>query len=146
MAKNGQKYKDRVDAYLEQLGLPASNVVCKDKANVGKYLFDIFVWQEISRRSKKELEAAWKRGQDPEVLPSDEDLRSLGQGEHIVLDSDHFSCIVTVNKPRSNFKLEKFLLELTKRYKQLKYDELLALANTCKEPGAPPLEKRIVEV
>ena len=116
------------------------------KHNVGRYLGEIFTWQTISKIADAKLKAAWKAAEDDDLIPADDDMREkYDEDEHIVTESDHFSMIVTVGKPRATLDQEKFIGEVARKYK-LDQDRLGQLAKTCVKESKAPLTKRIREV
>jgi hypothetical protein len=141
MAK--EQYKTALADHLSNL---AKFVKRPDlKNNVGSYLGEIFTWQEVEGLAAAKLKAAWKASQDSGLIPPDDDMRDkYDQDEHIVTESNAFSCLVTVGKPRKTFDLDVFLDTLAKKFK-LDRARLASLAETCKKEGKAPLTKRIRE-
>lgn len=137
-------YKVALSSYLEGI---AKFVKRPDiKHNVGSYLGEIFTWQTIEKIAGEKLKAAWKSAKESELIPSDDDMREkYDEDEHIVTESDVFSCIVTVGKPQERFDLEKFVGEVARKYK-LDPHRLNQLALSCKKKGTAPLSKRVREV
>lgn len=127
-----------VGAAYHEISLPA------EASNVAAALYDIFFWQEVSSLAKDMLEKAWTSNVECGAVPDDDAMRAAGIGERIVAESKHFSCVATVQAPRSNFDRELFLKRLSKRYK-LPVSALETLADDCKKPSTPPLRKRVVE-
>jgi len=113
--------------------------------DLGPYFGTIFYWQEIKKFSEAAHEAAWKIAQKAKVAPEDDDLRDLGNGEHIISDSKLFSFIVKVDNPRKTFDQEAFIEQISRKYK-LNVAELSKIAATCMKDSKPPLSKRILEV
>jgi hypothetical protein len=136
-----QPIQQRVHGTLEA-GLYALEP--KEKTNSGAALYPIFYWQEVLAYSKDMLAEAWKDATEAGAVPTDEDMRAAGPGERIVGESEHFSCLATVQLPRSNFDRELFIKRLCKKYK-LNATAVDSLADDCKKPSAPPLSKRVVE-
>src|SRR4051812_16015247 len=85
--------------------------------DLGPYFGPIYFWQEIRKYSEASYEAAWKLTQKAKVVPDDDALRDLGQGEHIIADSRVFSFIAKIDKPRDAFDPEKFIQVVAKKYK-----------------------------
>ena len=76
------------------------------KDNTGTFLGEIFTWQEVSKFADDKLKDAWKEAQGNGLIPADDDMREkYDEDEHIVVESNAFSCIVTVGKPRETFDL-----------------------------------------
>jgi hypothetical protein len=116
------------------------------KHNTGSLLGDIFTWQEVSKLADDKLKQAWKAAAETGLIPADDDLREkYDEDEHLVAESNVFTCIVTVGKPRETFDQEKFIAELARKYK-LDPHLLTQLAAKCKKEGKAPLTKRIREV
>ena len=113
--------------------------------NVGSYLGEIFTWQEVKDYSESALKEAWRKAREDGVVPSDEDLRALGTGEHIVVESNSFSCLATINKPRKNLDVEALVDALVKKFK-LDRGVVVGMVEKCKKDGTPPLSKRVREV
>lgn len=115
------------------------------KDNTGTFLGEIFTWQEVSKFADDKLKDAWKEAQGNGLIPADDDMREkYDEDEHIVAESNAFSCIVTVGKPRETFDLEKFISEVARKYK-LDPHRLSVLATTCVKASKAPLTKRIRE-
>ena len=132
--------KDRLTAQVtKNLGL-----IAPDKSNIGKYLWPIFYWQVISEVADAAFKEAWNAAANAEVFDEDNKLRELGTGEHLLADSDSFSALISVSKPRMNFDREAFIGAVAKKYK-IPADKLEALAETCKVKGNASLTKRVVE-
>ncbi len=116
------------------------------KDNTGAFLGEIFTWQEVSKFADDKLKQAWKSAADSGLIPADDDMREkYDQDEHLVVESNAFSCIVTVGKPRETFDQEVFIGEVARRFK-LNVVVLTKLAAECKKEGKAPLTKRIREV
>jgi hypothetical protein len=117
-----------------------------DRSNVGQQLYDIFYWQEVLHKATEELKHAWDRAQRQEggLIDTDEDLREMGKGEHIVTESEKFTCVVTVQDPRRNLNPSALIEEVCKKFKT-KPQVVEGLIETAKLPTKAPLQKRIVE-
>lgn len=115
-----------------------------DRTNAGKYLWAIFYWQVLSDTADKAFKEAWESAVTAKVLDPDEKLRELGAGEHLLADSNSFSALVSVSKPRSDFDREAFIDAIAKKYK-IEKAKLTALATSCTKQGKPSLKKRVVE-
>src|ERR1019366_2155702 len=76
--------------------------------NIGPILGKIYVYQEMEKYAKEQLKTAWKAAVTEDVLSDDSTLRDTA-GERIATESDQFSCIVNVEKSRSNFNRDKFI-------------------------------------
>ena len=131
------------DMLIDAVGKLAERVVPKQPKKA-VYLTTIFVWQEISSFTEKKLKEAWSLAWEAGVIPSDDALRAAGEGEAIVCESDRFSCVAKVTKPRETFDRDKFIGELVRLYK-LKRPALEALAEQCKSEGKAALSKRVLE-
>jgi hypothetical protein len=118
----------------------------KNGSNINQLLYDLYFWQEVCKLADTELKKAWKTAQaDDGPVDTDDDLRQLTKGEHIVCESDDFSCLVTVQGPRANFDRELFVESLCKAFK-LKRASVDKVAENCLVETKPPLQKRVVEV
>ena len=120
-------------------------VKAKNGDNMGPFLAEIFVWQEVRKHADEMLKDTWKQVQAEGIIANDEALRALGKGEHIVAESDKYSCLITVDKPRDKFDRTDFIAEVAKKYK-IKPSELQALERDCMGETSAPLTKRIIEV
>jgi hypothetical protein len=141
---SNELYKVALSSHLEDI---AKFVKRPDsKHNIGATLGEIFTWQTISDIADKKLKGAWTAACADGIIPADDDMRDkYDQDEHIVTESNKFSCIVTVGKPRENFDREKFIGEVARKYK-LDPVRLSKLAEDCVKEGKAPLTKRIREV
>jgi hypothetical protein len=116
------------------------------KDNKGSYLGEIFTWQEIGKYADDRLKQAWRAVVENDLIPADDDMRErYDEDEHIVVESNAFSMIVTVGKPRETFDQEKFIATVARKYK-IDLQRLEQLAATCKKESRAPLTKRIREV
>ena len=141
-----KKYKDRLHDELAYLGTSRLVPRPDSKHNVGSYLGEIFTWQEVGKLADEKLKKAWKAAVEDDLIPSDEAMREkYDQDEHIVAESNAFSMIVTVGKPRETFDLEAFVSEVSRKWK-INAVVLTKLAAGCKKSGTAPLTKRIREV
>lgn len=128
-----------VEQVTRNLGL-----LTPDRSNSGKYLWPIFYWQVISDTADKAFKEAWEAAVVAKVIGPDEKLRELGPGEHLLADSNSFSALVSVSKPRSDFDREAFIDAIAKKYK-IERAKLVALASSCTKQGNSSLRKRVVE-
>lgn len=148
MAKPRVSVKQQIDELLA--GMTAgknafiSNPDWKDKR--GRVLYEIFVWQTICSAAEKSLKAAWKAAQTgPEAfIDEDDELRQLGSGDHIVVDTDCFSVTAKLASERSYFNPEHFADDAVRKWK-VKKDDVLRMIEAAKLPGNPSLTKRVLE-
>lgn len=137
--------KARLTAVLEELTKPTSGEVLKIKRgdNFGPILGKLYVLQEMASWAKSELESAWASAATEGVLPPDDDLRAE-QGERIVTESEQFSVIVSVAKPRATFSRDKYITAVAKKYKidRFRLEGMVASATT---DSKPPLSKKVLE-
>lgn len=130
-------FKDRIVEHLNKI---QTVVFGRTKMlNEETVLSQVFLWQEVCKLAKKNLELAWKATELEE-----DDLRNLGVGEHIALESGVFSCIAKVGDGRSCFNKDKFILAVAKKHK-IPVASLTAIAEKCKDKTKPVLEKRVLE-
>jgi len=142
MAKNGT-FKEKLQNYVEKF-VNTNRPDLKD--NIGNYLGEIFAWQELAALATTRLKEAWANAQSSDgILIDDEDIREKPEGELILDESPHFSCLVKVGAARMNFNRELFIDEVARKYK-IKKTDLIKLADECKKKSAVPLTKRVVEV
>lgn len=138
--------KQRINQRLLAMVKPEAKIITKFKDDDrGVFFATIFLWQEVKKYSESALEAAWKTAVAAKVVSEDEDLRDLGQGEHIISDSRLFSFIAKVDNPRQSFDQEAFIRRVATKYK-LDPDALAKIAVECVKDSKPPLSKRILEV
>lgn len=139
-------FKQRIVAYLSDLGNSRSAITNPNrKDNKSKYLFDIFIWQTAYKFAGDKLEKAWTQAQTDGVIDSDETLRSMDKSdEHIVSETNNFSCVVKLDKPRETFNRNLFIETVAKKYK-INVVDLLVIADACKDKGKAPLHKRVLE-
>lgn len=130
------KIKDRIEAGVAEV-YAGSNAL--RASEFGR----IYFWQEVSTLADAKLKKAWEAKQGGH-LPSDDDMRAAGEGDHVLERDKRFTVLAKVSKPRENFKLELFIAKLVKKHK-LDAAALVALAETCKEPGKASLSKRVLE-
>lgn len=139
------KISETLEALFDSFGTTKSGVFNKDKGNLGAVLFELFVWQYVENAAKRRRERAWKSAQDVgSVIPKDEELRKMALGEHIVAESDLFSCVVKIGEPRMTFSRDEFIKRVAAKYK-LSVKNLAMLADECKVESEPVLTKRVVE-
>ena len=114
----------------------------KDNSNTGAYLWPVFYWQTVEDIASDQLKLAYKNGVS--VFGTDDVMRGRGEGEHLIADSNCFSMLATVTKPRQSFDKDLFIAKLCKRYK-LERSKLEVIAGECMHPTKAPLSKRVVE-
>jgi len=115
------------------------------KKNEGALYVNVFVWQEIEAIASDALKKAWATAQAKDgVMVDDDDMRALGEGDHIVSESGSFSLVAKVSKPRSTFQKDVFIAEAARRFKTTPA-KVLALYEECSKEGKSPLQKRIME-
>jgi len=142
-----EKCKDRLTAQLDQLAAINGPVLkIKRGDNQGPLLGAIFLWQETVKEAKERLESAWKAAVDADIIPDDDSLREK-KGETIITESDQFSCVAEVEKPRKVFNRDKFIDAVAKKFKidRARLDAI-AVASPCTTDSKAPLSKRILEV
>jgi hypothetical protein len=143
---NNERAQAIIDAVEELLNPRGGiNKVSRNDSNAAPYLRDVFFWQTIGTLAAAKEEAAWKAAQAANLLPSDEKLRENVEGEKIVAESEHYSCIVKVSKPRNNFDKETFLATVARKFK-VPLQKLLAIYDASMKEGKAPLSKRVLEV
>lgn len=104
----------------------------------------IYFWQEVGKLADDKLKKAWEARQTLNII-SDDGMRALGEGEHVLDLDKRFTVVAKVSKPREGFDLELFIAALVKRHK-LDAVKLAELAATCKSKSKPSLSKRVLEV
>jgi hypothetical protein len=133
------------DQIRELLDLAHKELKPRDRSNAGEQLYDIYFYQELCALAERRLKAAWAIAQSKAgLVETDEDLRSLGKGEHTVTESDKFRCLATVSEPRYNFSKELFLATAPKALKVKPSAVQKAMDGATAETKAP-LHKRVVE-
>lgn len=107
---------------------------------------NLYFYQEVAAWAAKQEEAEWKKLQDAKtgLLDSDDDMRALGEGPHIVASGKVLQVCASVSKPRSTFQLEAFIETLCKRFKLLP-EKVVVIAEGSKAEGRAALSKRVVE-
>jgi hypothetical protein len=144
MASETKPIKTQLLAQLKEVISSTGALRAKRGDNFGPVLRKLYLLQEMSDYAEDELKAAWAEATKEGVLPPDDDLREE-KGERIVTESEQFSLIVSVDKPRKTFSRDKFVEAIAKKFKidRAKLDALIATATT---DGKAPLSKRILEV
>lgn len=106
----------------------------------------LYFWQEVAALADDRLKQQWEKLQADGVLPSDDAMRALGEGDHIVKEDNRFTVTAKVSKEQQRFDRDLFIEAVAKKYK-LKVSDLVALANTkeCKKLSKPSLTKRVLE-
>ena len=111
-----------------------------------KVLFEIAKWLAVKNLGETNLKAAWKAAQTTEgVIPSDDALRELGEGTHVVLEQGRFSATAKVTAPRKTPDMEALGLYLSRNH-GISIADYNAAVEACKKEGTAPLEKRVLEV
>jgi hypothetical protein len=118
-----------------------SRIRISEAGNRAPLLAEILVWQELVKQAKKKLEKAW----ESELIPSDEELRELGEGEHSILSEGGFTALASVKKPGRTLKADLLISDLV-RFHKFTRKKAESLLNDCREENRPSLSKRIVEV
>lgn len=115
------------------------------RSNEGRLLHEAWLWQEVKQYARDAEAAAWRALQagDDRLVMSDDELRSHSAGEHIVLDSDTYSCLVSVEEPRRNFDRDTFVALISRKF-NISAASLLKYVEMARKDSQPPLTKRIV--
>lgn len=140
-------YKQKLVAYLEAIGSNKSGVTNPDgRDNLGTTLCDIFTWHEVKAFAEDRLKRAWANAQGKDGLFSDDDLlrEELAKGEHILAESNSFSCIVKVENPRLLFDEDLYIKCVAKKFK-ISEAKLRDMATECFKQSKPVLKKRVLE-
>lgn len=136
------KTKDRL---MEALTALPGLVRHRNGDNRGPMLGKLFIWQETKKFAEEQLKAAWLEAAAEDLLEPDDVLREGTPGEeHIVVESNQFSVVVKVDKPRQTFSRDKFIATVARRFK-LDPAQLDTIAKTCMVDSAAPLHKSILE-
>lgn len=132
--------KETIIGRIEEVRQGLNSIRASD---VGKLYF----YQEVAAWAAEKAEAEWAKLQETGtgIVNSDDELRALGAGPHVVYTDKRLSVCATVSKPRNNFKLELFITSLCKKFK-LNIARVAAIAETSKEEGKASLSKRVVEI
>lgn len=133
-------YKDRITEHLDKIQKVTFGKI--KMSNDESTLSEVFLWQEVEKLADKNLKVAWK-----DTGLTDDNLRSLGIGEHIALESGSLSCVAKVSDGRVCFDkdaLSAFILAIAKKHK-IPVASLNTLAEKCKGKTKPILEKRVLE-
>jgi DNA-directed RNA polymerase subunit H (RpoH/RPB5) len=139
-----EKYKTALIEHLKSLD---EFVKCPDrKSNSGALLGEIFTWQEVESYADAELRKAWKNAVMEGLIPNDDTLREkYDLDEHIVTESNAFSCLVTLGTPRKTLDAEALVDKLVKTFK-LDRGKVVKVVESSKKEGKASLSKRIREV
>lgn len=108
----------------------------------------LFFWQEVGALAEKECKEAWKKLQDPKGkvnVGSDDDMRALGVGDHVVTNSKLFSVVAKIAAPRTNLDVELLQNAIIKAYPNVKATRLASIVEACRLEGKAALTKRVVE-
>jgi hypothetical protein len=131
---------------IEQLTKAFASVqyTAKRKTNSG-VLFDIRKWQEAKSMAEKNLKQAWADAQAEGLVTTDDDMRALGEGTHVVTESGPFSVTAKVSTARSSIDADLLLSAIVSHFKCTPLVALNVIERGKKE-GKPALEKRVLEV
>lgn len=135
--------KDQVLVYCQEALDKVKNP--DRKSNEGKMLFEIFVWQELSKVADEGLKDAWKKAEAEGILKPDDTYRAKGAGEHLITESEHFSVLMTVKEGAERHDKDMLLTALVKKTK-LPLNTLTTLYDTARKKSKNSLSKRILEV
>lgn len=136
MAANSTR--ERIETWLKNVPRYRGN------SNSAKVYHEIYVWQELSRIADEACEAAWSVAQENKLIKSDDKMRDLGPGDHIVSEAENFSCTAKVAKPGLSLNKELLVETLAKKFKTNEL-KILAILTDCSEETKPRLTKRIME-
>lgn len=115
------------------------------KSNEGKMLFEIYVFQELSKAAAEGLDDAWAKAQKEGILKADDTYRAKGSGEHLVTETDHFSVLMTVKDGAERHDKDMLLTALARKTK-LPISTLTTIYDAAKKKGKNSLSKRVLEV
>lgn len=134
--------KQQVETLLETVaGLPTLHPT---NSSTASNLTSILVWQETLRIAAAKFKAAWDYPQSEGILPTDDVMRQLGEGEHVVERAGNIVLMAKVSKPREGFDRDLFIRRVAKKYK-LPISDIEELAEASYTEGNPSLSKRVVE-
>jgi hypothetical protein len=141
-SRGGLSIRNGIESQLIQiLGSPIN----PDRSTIGKQLWTVYFWQVVADLAKKREEAAWEEIQKG-LIGSDDDLRQLSEGEHLVVESGRYSVIAEVSKPQRRFNAEKFAERAARQFRTT-VARVTALIEDCKIPSKKAvLSKRVIEV
>jgi hypothetical protein len=139
----GRSLRSGIESGLIQL---LASPINPDRSNSGKQLWEVYFWQVVADLADARYKAGWELLQKAGgLVDSDEGLRDLTTGEHIAAESNKFSVLVTVSKPRRKFDREKFAKDAARKF-EVSIEKVEALIEKCIIPGNPALTKRIIEI
>jgi hypothetical protein len=117
----------------------------------------IFFWQTVCKLATDRLETAWAQAQTPfdnkkdtaingsPLIMSDDEMRAVGTGEHVVMSTKNFIIVAKVDKARETVDLDTTLAAIAHEFKILDTVRLIKVANESKVKGQAPLTKRVLE-
>jgi len=115
------------------------------RSNVGRVLFELYLWQELGKEAEDQLKSLWAKAVEEGLIKEDDHYRNLGPGETIAGESDSFSVLMKVSKARKSLDKEAFLSAVAKKAK-IARPALDELWESCSKEGRASLSKRVLEV
>jgi hypothetical protein len=113
--------------------------------NHGAVLGSIYVWQETKRHAEKALKASWSEAVSEGLVSDDDVLRESAVGEEwMLIESNGFSAVAKLDKPKQLFSRDKFIEKIAKTF-HLDRSRLDTIANECCVESKPALSKRVIE-
>jgi hypothetical protein len=106
-------------------------------------LCDVYIWQEAMILAKRHYDDAIK--DLATLVPSDENLRRLGVGEHTIEPGNAFAFLAKISKPRETFDKDAFIATVARKFR-VPVAKLEAVAEVSKKEGNAALSKRVIEL
>jgi hypothetical protein len=137
------KVKDNLKIALDAVADGVVKSYSKRGDNFAPTLAALYVWQETQRHAEAQFKLIWEKAVAEGVLDEDGELRKTF-GKTIVCESERFTVMAEVGKPRPVFNRDAFLNAIARRFKldRKRLDDMIK--PSCRDSAAP-LEKYLLE-
>jgi len=133
------------DALQKELDRLVNNFPLPNRRkNANAVLGEIYLWQEMAEYAARREKEEWAAAQEQKLVPVDDKMRKKGAGTHILGDTDNFSIVAKVSKPRESVDMEAFMTALANRFK-CSLSVILKLRDNSKVEGKAALSKSVQE-
>jgi hypothetical protein len=109
------------------------------KHNVGSYLGEAFLWQEVMRYAEGRRDLLFDK-----IKTEVANWEELEAGEHEIASSPHFAFVCRVSNPVRRFSADALAKEMRKKFK-IPEPVVREMVEQAKVPTKPTVSKKVME-
>ena len=121
------------------------DVASPERTNVGQFIAKRFLWTKVEKFAKEKVKEIDKLMVQDKLVPPDDELRSNGESEKILVKTPNFVFTAKITNPRQTFNKEEFIERLCREFK-LDKSKVRKLSEECVKLSVAPLSKNVIEV